>query len=126
MNAPALPQQPVDGATVTWWEIPLVFTEPIQAKAVYHVNTPWKVHAPDQPDGADIVDDWMVKEGSGYRYRLVGWGAIKLIDWEKRYATKEDALRVMRMRALKQIESLKREIAKLGETVECYQKELGD
>jgi hypothetical protein len=117
MNKPILPEKPVDGYTVTWFEVYKdVYSASVsEHKAVFHVNTKWDDFAPDRKGGVDIVNDWMCYTRGHADGRMCGWYSILDWDWKDDYATRKEALKAAIDYCTQRIKDLYKHIDSLNE-----------
>lgn len=117
----ALPDAPIDGYRVTWFE---VGSDNLSAcvserHAIYHVHTRWADYAPGARGGADIINQWMCGDGERTTGRTnEGWReAFKDYDWRRCFATRGEAVAEALRMLRRHLHSLDEQRARLEQRI---------
>lgn len=115
-----LPAEPVDGYEIKYFSIE--YGRVLEHKLVYHANTRWADLYPDNPRGADIVDQWRLFDGNSFTGRCCGWKyPIERTDWDDEFATYDEAINGLRNRMTKTLKSLEQQADSLRLAIEELQ-----
>lgn len=93
-----LPQEPVDGFEVEYFDIEGDYLSHIRLK--FHVNTKWSAVRECHRDchGADLVNQWQVFDGPRFVGRIDGWDTPLRTPHTNSFHRRDDAINVLAQR----------------------------
>ena len=100
MRRPKLPRTPVDGYTLTWWEIDDYLDKAVKVTLRYDDETQvWEMKGPKNAED---------------RYCGMWWHPETGMNWWQAFATRDEAIASETRKLQKQIEYLKKRIRRLN------------
>ena len=117
-----LPNDPVDGYELCWYDTNADCTLVRSYRAVFHINTPFKEACPSlvryHSIGLPFVQSWAVVSDRNLMSRDAGWSAPMHFNHDRMYATREEAVAVCEKYIRNRIANLQREIAEFNTALE--------